>query len=238
MTEEDIYSDQSIPITQPEEPQKQSFYDTGINEGRILDPNVAEDIAYVANDQGMDPATVREKALRNEYETGLTEEQKLNREIKEGLLKIYPYAYDRVVLPDGNVVLVEKNFPTGQYGKLLLSDYTEEEIESMDLKGKNIITDEGLLRLPQSTEKGHRYSPEEILENFSNAKKIPHLSFPSRGFFPDYLLTMDTRQMNGFKLRNELLNKEYERLEKEEEIKRLQRIKNAEDFFTRLTGKY
>ena len=249
MTEGDIYSDQpntdttpevtNTPIVdaQPQEPQVQGFYGTGIDEGRIVDPNVAEDIAYVAKDQGMDAATARENALRNEYETGLTEEQRVNREIKEGLLKVYPYAYEKVVLPDGNTVLVEKNFPTGEYASLIIRGrYTEEQIKRMDLTGKNIITDDGLLRLPLSMEKGHRYTPQEIQENLLNTKKFPRLSNSHRGFFPNFLLTMNTTQMDGFRLRNELLNEEYERVEKQKGIEQAKRITNAADFLSQLTN--
>ena len=62
------------------------------------------------------------------------------------------------------------------------------------------------------------------------------MSNSHRGFFPNFLLTMNTTQMDGFRLRNELLNEEYERVEKQKGIEQAKRITNAADFLSQLTN--
>ena len=42
--------------------------------------------------------------------------------------------------------------------------------------------------------------------------------------------------MDGFRLRNELLNEEYERVEKQKGIEQAKRITNAADFLSQLTN--
>jgi hypothetical protein len=85
---------------------------------QINDPKVAEDIAYVEKDQGRDAAILRENALREEYETGLTEKERENSEIANMLVGEFPDAFVESVDDNG-----AKIFTTGlrvvRYGEVI-----------------------------------------------------------------------------------------------------------------------
>ncbi|MGI6443616.1 MAG: hypothetical protein ACOX06_01255 [Candidatus Dojkabacteria bacterium] len=101
-----------------------SFYN---EHGQILDPKHAEDIAYVAKEEGIDKAIQREQALKTEFEKELTPVQQYNRTIiEEGLLKKYPNAFRRVTLTNGETgALLEAHYNEQYetfYGDMLFTD--------------------------------------------------------------------------------------------------------------------
>src|SRR5258706_2074969 len=58
--------------------------------GRIADPKVAEEIAYVEKDQGRDAALATEQELKKQNETGLDANERNNVELMEGVKSEYP----------------------------------------------------------------------------------------------------------------------------------------------------
>jgi hypothetical protein len=83
--------------SQPENTVVPGFYDANEDKGRIVDPKVAEEIAYVEKDQGRDAALKFEEAKRMEQETGLTEDQKYNVELMKVLSEEFPYAFEEAI---------------------------------------------------------------------------------------------------------------------------------------------
>lgn len=69
-------------------------------EGQVADKNVAEELAYLQK-----PAMDRETALRKEFDTGLTETQRANIEIMEGIEQKYPLALEKHIDDKGRKVL-------------------------------------------------------------------------------------------------------------------------------------
>jgi hypothetical protein len=93
----------------------QPFYNES---SQISDPKAAEDVAYVEKDQGRDAAILRENALREEHDTGLTERERKNLEIADMLVEEFPDAFVESVDDNGT-----KIFTTGlqavQYVKVV-----------------------------------------------------------------------------------------------------------------------
>jgi len=71
---------------------------------QINDPKVAEDVAYIGKDHGRDAAILRENALREGHETGLTEKERKNLEIAEMLAEEFPDAFVRGVDDKGTEI--------------------------------------------------------------------------------------------------------------------------------------
>lgn len=76
-------------------------------EGQVADKNVAEELAYLQK-----PAMDRETALRKEFDTGLTETQRANIEIMDGIEAKYPLALEKCIDDKGRKVL----YKSGVFG--------------------------------------------------------------------------------------------------------------------------
>lgn len=68
--------------------------------GQIQDPEIAEKLAYEEK-----PARDMESNLRRQAESGLTEQQKANIELMDGLEIKYPLAFDKVIDDEGRKLL-------------------------------------------------------------------------------------------------------------------------------------
>lgn len=160
-----------------------SFYN---EHGQILDPKHAEDIAYVAKEEGIDKAIQREQALKTEFEKGLTPVQQYNRIIiEEGLLKKYPNAFRRVTLTNGKT------------GALLEAHHNEQD---EIFYGDMLFTDNGLL-IVLGDDRGNggkkqiKKLPLQQLEKmFDNAEKGKwHGFIPNPSIMRGYLQTGSER---------------------------------------------
>jgi hypothetical protein len=103
---------------------KKPFYGEGEDLGRIRDVGTAQEVAILEK-----PARDREAVLKKEAETGLTEAQKANVEIMDGIEKKYPLAC--------------KKFIDGKGRKMLTLSVWGEESERFGLGRRVFMTREG-----------------------------------------------------------------------------------------------
>jgi len=80
------------PVGGSNSPSGGSFYN---EHGQIADEEVSMDVAYAEKDQGRDAALLREQALKNEIEIGLTEDEAINLEKVELLVKNFPFVFEK-----------------------------------------------------------------------------------------------------------------------------------------------
>lgn len=94
-------------------------------EGQVADKKVAEGLAYLEK-----PARDREAELNRQSETGLTERQKANIELMNGLEEKYPLAFDKIIDDKGRKILainpVGDQTATWGLGKFLM--FTEQGV--------------------------------------------------------------------------------------------------------------
>jgi len=96
----------------------------------IADAEEAHEVANALK-PGMDAAIAVEKRLKNEHETGLTEDQMRNNEVVYGLQAKYPDAFDTVVDKNGRTVLILRKHQSASPAGLPLYE------------GENIFTQDG-----------------------------------------------------------------------------------------------
>jgi len=70
----------------------------------ITDPNTAHQLAQTEAQEGVNAALRQEALLKAEHDTGLTELQRKNIQIIEGLKEKYPYAFDQMVSSSGETI--------------------------------------------------------------------------------------------------------------------------------------
>lgn len=108
-------------------------------EGQVADKKVAEELAYLEK-----PARDREAELKRQYETGLTEQQRANIEIMNGIEEKYPLAFQKYVDLKGRKILT-----LGTAGN---------QEEMWGLGPHLFITQEGII----TYQHGQSFSPDEV----------------------------------------------------------------------------
>lgn len=89
-----------------------------INPGLVVDVNAARDIANVQNEHGNIAAQAREGELQKQAETGLNESERKNLELMDGVVKIFPDAFEEKMDEKGRKILFMVPTKEGETGSV------------------------------------------------------------------------------------------------------------------------
>lgn len=104
-----------------------------INPGKVVDVDAAHDIANTINEQGQSVGLVREKELQRQAETGMTEEERKNVELMEGVKNKYPDATIEKIDEKGRQMLFLNPKKYGETGSAFLQIMNQFGVFTIDL---------------------------------------------------------------------------------------------------------